>query len=91
MTEFVCVGDVPAIPSDKKVAAMKRSDSQMKGVTARVVRHHMIRDVRLDRFGNGIIQVEKRESASQFEHIRSVWKLPSVQFVLNGKARDQLV
>jgi hypothetical protein len=57
MAEFVCVGDVPAIPSDEKVAAMKRSDSQMNGVTARVVRHHMVCDVRLDRFGNGIIQI----------------------------------
>lgn len=91
MAEFVCVGDVPAIPSDEKVAAMKRSDSQMKGVTARVVRHHMIRDLRLDRFGNGISQVEKRESSSQFEHVRSIRKLPSVQFVLNGKACDQFV
>jgi hypothetical protein len=57
MAEFVCVGDVPAIPSDEKVAEMKRSDSQMNGVTARVVRHHMVCGVRLDRFGNGTIQI----------------------------------
>jgi len=70
---------------------MKRGDGQVKGITDRIIWHHVICDVSLNGFRNRSIQVEKGEPASQIEHVRSVREVSTVQFIFNGKAGDQFI
>jgi len=70
---------------------MKRGDGKVKGVAAGIVWHHTIRDVCLNSFRDGIIQVKEREPASQFEHVRLIQEFSTVQLILYSKAGDEFI
>ena len=70
---------------------MERRGSQMQSVTAGIVRHHAVRNVRIDNFGDRFVEVNESKLRRQGEHLVLVWKFPTTQFCLNRQTRHQFV
>ncbi len=70
---------------------MKRSDCQVKGITTRIVWHHVTSYVRLYRFDHGIVDIQQRETRYQCQHVAPLRELASPEFGFHRKARHEFV
>jgi len=61
MAKFVRVGDVTTVPGDQEVATVERCHGKVQGVTTRIIRHDMMHNVRIDHFGDGVVQCQQAD------------------------------
>lgn len=65
MPEFVGIGQMSAVPRHEKIAAMKRRSRKMKGISLRIIRHHVMSNVGIYNLSYGIIEVDERQIGDQ--------------------------
>ncbi len=63
----------------------------MEGVTTRIIWHDVIRNVRLHRLDDSIVDVQKWKPRYQFKHVEFAWELTGRKLGLDRKASDQFV
>ena len=89
--EFVCVGEMPAIPRQEKVAAMIGCERQMQRIAPGIRRHYVTCDVHVDNRDNLGHVGNKRNIAQEVQRIRPNRIIAALQLFQDRNTGNEFV
>ena len=89
--EFVGIGQMAAVPSQKKVALVERCQGKMQSIAHRISWHNLVLDVGLHDLDNLLFNRNQRQGLDQGDGIGLIGVIPMMEFIQHSFAGYQLI